>query len=363
MNARKLNGYDFINVYFEVVRDYPPADWKWTRLAGKNRYQTMALAAQEAYADGSCGHLVIASGQAFPDALSGSALAGVLDCPILLTNKLKLSPDTKSEIERLAAPGCKVLILGGNGAVSAEVEQAINDLGIEGLTTERVKGSNREATAAAVYTVGYEEGGFDTGGTVIIATGYAYADVLSISPYAYAAKVPILLAKKDGSLSDETKTLIEERIKPANVIIIGGKGAVSLDTQAYLEGLSFGTPVNVLRLSGSNRYVTSAEIMKWELGLRTDAAVQPEVAMTYEGMGVATGTNFADALGAVSLLGRTSSVMLLVADNNANNTAATQANIENMVKPYTRRMTKGYIFGGRGAVSEQIEGWLNDAVE
>ena len=62
---------------------------------------TATLATQEVYEEGSCTEIIIASGQAFPDALSGSALAGVFGCPILLTNKLKLSPDTKSEILRL----------------------------------------------------------------------------------------------------------------------------------------------------------------------------------------------------------------------------------------------------------------------
>ena len=331
--------------------------WTWTRLAGSNRYMTMALAAQEAFADHSCTTLIIASGQAFPAALSGSALAGVFDCPILLTNKLKLSADTKSEILRLAAPDCKVLILGGNGAVSADVEAEINNLGIEGLTTERVKGSNREATAKAVY----EKGGFKAGGTIIVATGYSYADVLSISPYSYAAKAPIILAKKDGSLSDETKELIEGTIRPSKVIIIGGGKAVTAEAEDYLKGIA--GEENVMRLSGKNRYITSAEIMKWELGMKTDAPFQPEVEMHAEGMGVATGTNFADALGAVSLLGKTSSVMLLVADNNQTNKDQTQVNIEELVKPNVKTMTKGYIFGGKGAVSLQIEEWLNEAVE
>ena len=332
----------------------PAGKWIWTRLAGSNRYQTMALAARKAFDDKSCTTLIVASGQAFPDALSGSALAGALGCPILLTNKSKLSSDTKSEIQRLAAPGCNVLILGGNGAVSADVEAEIRALGV---TTERVSGSNREATAAAVF----EKGNFPEGGTIIVATGYAYADVLSISSYAYAAGTPIILAKKDGSLSAGTKALIEGTIKPSKVIVIGGSKAVSAESEDYLKDIA--GKDNVMRLSGSNRYITSAEIMKWELGLATDAPFQPEVEMHADGMGVATGTNFADALGATSLLGKIASPLLLVADNNKTNREQTQANINELVAPFTKDMTKGYIFGGKGAVSLQIEEWLNEAVE
>ena len=107
--------------------------WEWTRLAGGNRYHTATLATQVVFEDGSCEKIIIASGQAFPDALSGSALAGALGCPILLTNTKKLADETKAEIQRLAAPNCQVLILGGTGAVSEAAERAIKNLGIEGL--------------------------------------------------------------------------------------------------------------------------------------------------------------------------------------------------------------------------------------
>jgi hypothetical protein len=274
-----------------------------------------------------------------------------------LTNTKKLADETKAEIQRLAAPGCQVLILGGPGAVSEAAEKAIKNLGIEGLTTKRVAGANRDETMRAVYA----EGNFPAGGTIIVATGYAYADVLSISPYAYAAKAPIILTKKNGSLTPEAKALLENEAKPSKVIIIGGAGVVTEATENYLKGLSEG--VQVMRLAGANRYATSAEIMKWELGLNAEAPFQPDVEMHIDGMGIATGTGFADALGATSLLGKIASPLLLVADNNKNNKAATQANIDELVAPFARDMTKGYIFGGTGAVSAQIEGWLNEAVQ
>ena len=119
----------------------------------------------------------------------------------------------------------------------------------------------------------------------------------------------------------------------------------------------------MLRLSVSNRYETIANILKWELGQNTSAAFQPAVSMSLEGLGAATGSKFADALGAVTLLGKTASPLLLVSDSNNTNKTATQANIKAIVKPGASSMTKGYIFGGKGAVSLQIEGWLNEAVK
>ncbi len=335
------------------TREILYGSWTWTRLAGTNRYDTAALASTEAYEAHSAEVIIVASGQSFPDALAGSALAGVYECPVLLTNSKKLSDETKAEIQRLAAENCTVLILGGTGTVSEAVENAIRELGVG---TDRIAGTNREGTAAAVYERGLKDGGFKAGGTVIVTTGYSFADVLSISPYAYAAKTPILLSRKNGSLSDDTKALLESE-GFTKAIIIGGTGSVSPASEEYLKGLG----MDVLRLEGTTRYATSAAIMKWELGLLKEAVIQPEAEMTIEGMGVATGTGFPDALGSVSLLGRTHSPLLLVADNSKANREATLSNIEELITPYACDMSKGYIFGGAGTVSPQIENWLNEA--
>ncbi len=350
--AKFSDGTIIQNEKEEVI---PALGWTWTRLAGDNRYHTAVMAAQEVYEEHSCTTIIIASGQSFPDALSGSALAGVYGCPILLTNKERLSAETKSEIQRLAASDCKVLILGGTGTVSEAVENAIKKLGVK---TERVAGTNREATAQAVYEKGKDAGGFHAGGTVILSTGYSFADVLSISPYAYASRTPILLAKKDCSLSKETKLLIQQE-GFTRVIIIGGTGSVSEEAENWLKGLG----IKVLRLTGLTRYETSAEILKWETGLMPEAVIQPEVLMTLNGMGVATGAGFPDALGSVSLLGKTASPLLLVSDSNKTNRELTKANISELIAPNSSTMTKGYIFGGTGTVSKQIEGWLNEAVK
>ena len=312
--------------------------WKWTRLKGTNRYGT--------------------TGESFPDALSGSALAGVYGCPIILTKTGSLSPDAKAEIERLRDPsGCTVYILGGTGAVSEAVENAIRTLDQEHITVQRVKGSSREITAVTVYEQGkLADGGFAGNDTFILTTGKNYADALSISPYAYASRTPVFLTKTDGSLRDTVKAVL---LDPDNgfkkAIIVGGTGAVTEETERTLtdEGIT------VLRLKGTNRYQTSAEIIRWELGLNEGAEIQPAVQMTNVGMGVATGENFADALGSVALLGKNASVLLLASNAKI---PALKDSIAEFIEPYAAEMGKGYIFGGTTAISEEIEALLNEGV-
>ncbi|MBQ7602274.1 MAG: BspA family leucine-rich repeat surface protein, partial [Lachnospiraceae bacterium] len=336
-------------------QEIPKEPWTWTRLSGSNRYATMASINQAAFADGSMRTLIVATGESFPDALSGASLSGIYGCPIILTKSDALRKETKAEIERLASPeGCRVIILGGTGAVSQTVEDAIIAMG---YSVERVAGTNRVKTAIEVYRKGVsEDAAFAANDTVIISTGYNYADVLSISPYAYASKTPILLTNQKGELSAEVKSLIKEA-GFRKAIIVGGIGAVAESTEDYLkmQGLS------VLRLAGKTRYATSGTIMKWEIGLLSDEAIQPAVIMTNAGMGVASGENFPDALASVSLLGQSRSVLMLV--SNTKSRATIQDNINELIKPYAREMKKGYIFGGTGAVSEEIEQLLNESIE
>ena len=74
----------------------------------------------------------------------------------LLTKPRELPDVTRQEIVSLQAK--RVIILGGTGAVSAEIESLLEDE--IGLTVERLSGSNRYATAAAIAHRMQAEGRF-----------------------------------------------------------------------------------------------------------------------------------------------------------------------------------------------------------
>jgi putative cell wall-binding protein len=143
------------------------------------------------------------------------------------------------------------------------------------------------------------------------------------------------------------------------VVIAGGSGVVSKAIEEELKAAG----KKVVRLAGVNRYLTSAEVVKWAIGKNTEAEFQPDVLLSLNNMGVATGRNFADALASVDLLGRTGGVLLLVADNTGPNKEAFETNVAELIAPNKLRMKAGYIFGGSGAVSKAIEEALNAAVE
>ncbi|NLG22400.1 MAG: cell wall-binding repeat-containing protein [Actinomycetales bacterium] len=88
-----------------------------TRIAGENRYETSALIADTF--PGNRSRVFVATGQDFPDALSGSALAGKEANPVLLTQTSRLPGSVGGAIDALN-PGSGV-VLGGYTSVNSIV--------------------------------------------------------------------------------------------------------------------------------------------------------------------------------------------------------------------------------------------------
>ncbi|WP_192498699.1 cell wall-binding repeat-containing protein [Ornithinimicrobium pratense] len=95
-----------------------------TRIAGGNRYGTAVAISQIHDADVPV--VYIASGENYPDALAGSALAGHEGVPVLLTRQANLANSTAAELERLNPE--RIVVLGGQVAVSENVVNQIEDI-------------------------------------------------------------------------------------------------------------------------------------------------------------------------------------------------------------------------------------------
>lgn len=142
------------------------------RVAGANRYETAAAIAAE-YQDVSTVYVATGkgdagSGLALADALTASSVAGSSGAPVVLARPDKLPAVTAAVIEELAPEN--IVVVGGSGALSAEVEAALNEL----APTHRVAGTNRYATAAAL-TQAYAA----DGDVLYVASGSSFPDALA----------------------------------------------------------------------------------------------------------------------------------------------------------------------------------------
>lgn len=111
------------------VADTPATKLASRRFSGSNRYKT-AIEIAKAYKDvlnRDIDTVILVSADSFPDALSATPLACKKNAAILLTNKDRLNKYTAAYLKE--ANNIKnVIIVGGQGAVSAEVEKQLGDI-------------------------------------------------------------------------------------------------------------------------------------------------------------------------------------------------------------------------------------------
>jgi putative cell wall-binding protein/Tol biopolymer transport system component len=316
-------------------------------VAGLNRFQTAVAASALAYPDGlTAGEgqrfVVLATGRNWPDALGGSALAGVLDAPVLLTEPGSLPAVVLAEIRRLRAD--RAVILGGTGAVGAEVEEALRtELGSADGVVERIEGKSRYETADAVAQRVISVRGASFGGTAFVATGGSFPDALAAAPLAAAQGWPIYLADPRAGLSAGT---VKAMAPVDRVLILGGTGAVDATTERVLkDALGDG---NVERLAGDDRYKTAVAVAVHSVDV---------VGHSWDRVGIATGEDYPDALAGGVLQGGAESVLLLTTPS-----ALTQASHDALVAHRNGIETVTFL-GGYGVVSPGVRKAVLQAVE
>lgn len=239
------------------------------RLAGADRYDTAAEVSRSAFQPG-VPVVFMAVGTDFPDALAGTPAAARLGGPVLPTRADGIPTSIAVELQRLA-PG-RIVVLGGQNAVSAAVEEQLRGFTSGGVT--RLAGANRVDTAVEVSRAVFAPGTTD----VYIATGAGFADALAGGPAAGVVGGPILLTTRD-QLPASTVAEIQ-RLAPPRIVLLGGGSVISSSVEARLRELA---PA-VGRFSGQNRYQTAVEVSR--------GIFSPGVSKVY----VATGAGFADAL-------------------------------------------------------------------
>lgn len=291
------------------------------RLKGDTRFGTAVKISEEGWDKADT--VIIARSDDFADALAGVPLAYKLNAPILLTRSNELMDETLAEIKRLEATN--IIILGGEGAISEEVVTSLEE---HDLTVTRIAGSNRYETAAEIARYLAPEGTEK----VVVANGLNFPDALSIASYAAREGLPILLTR-DNELPEATSLALQE-LGAENTIVVGGKSVVSDEVLAELPGAD--------RLSGSTRYETNIAIMN-EFNLDTGH------------MYVASGLDFADVLTGAVLAAKRNSAVLLVRDDSIPEIVS-QFISNHDIKSLT-------IFGGTGAVSEQVANNLFELLE
>lgn len=166
------------------------------RLYGKERYETSASICSGGWETSE--YAVLASGEGFADALSAAPLAKKYNAPIILTEKNKLNDNARTQLKNLQTKN--VIIIGGNGSISKNIETELKNLGIN---YSRIYGKNRYETSLKIAKeIGVKNG-------VVITNGLGFADALAMAPIAASKQMPILLTPSD-KLTSDTKAFLNK---------------------------------------------------------------------------------------------------------------------------------------------------------
>ena len=311
-----------------------------TRVAGSDRYLTGVEVSNRQWADAGgdntgrpqAREVVLARGDAFPDALAGVPLAADVHGPLLLTDSHTLTPETETEIRRILPTGSRVDILGGASAVSDNVAKRLTSLG---YTVQRYGGTDRYSTALSIAQR-------INPSKVILATGLNYADALTAGPFATgpgsANGVPAAILLTDDKVIDPATAAYVRRFAaasaPANptLFAVGGQAVTAAQrTGGYVKGFA-----------GADRYGTATQVIQAFPGPLSH-------------LGIASGGGFADALTGGAATAASGGAMMIVPPS-------LTPDLSNLLSGLAPQLAQVSIFGGPAVISPAQAAQITSAV-
>lgn len=254
------------------------------RREGADRYAT-AVAVSRASHPGTAATVVVASGEAFPDALAAGPVAAAGGGPLLLVPRSgEVGQDVLAELARLAPQ--RIVLAGGPAAVDDTVAARLGAV----APVTRVSGGDRYDTAARLATSTGQRGG-----TVYLASGASYADAVSGGALAAHEGAAVLLTARDALPAATAQAL--GTVAPRRVVVLGGLAGIGGDVEAAVRAALPGAAVE--RRGGVDRYDTASLVAR---------AGYPDGARTAY---LATGQAFADALAGGPAAGAEGAPLLL----------------------------------------------------
>ena len=302
--------------------------------ASEDHFSVAGRISDAGWEQGDIDTLVLAAGNEQVDSLIACGLASLYDSPVLLTKNEVLSEAAIRQIERLKPK--RVLVFDCHKAISecviSELEQ------IKGVDVEVVviSGSTSMESSHDAYLFGMNDGK-QWGDTAVLSTVGICSDLITFSPYSYAAKAPVFLAEGDGVVSSEVMTELATHF--TNVVILGRTCDVASETEEVLRE----SGLNVLRMWGNSAHEANRAIVNWIINESPCRQL-----FSLKDLFVASALNPFDALTVGPLAGKTGSAVFFEDTDNLDSVALA---IE-FVEAYRSDIEQVTFFGGGARFSD-----------
>jgi len=216
------------------------------------------------------------------------------------------------------------VVAGGTSAVNDAVFTQLKALA---STVVRVQGANRYETSRALASYA-----FSSAATAYVATGDNFPDALPAGAAAAHGGGPLLLVPTSSNAQDAATVVLLKTLKVSSVRVAGGSAVVP---DACFNAVKAAVS-NTVRVSGSDRYGTSAVVSQNAFKPTTSTVV------------LAAGANYPDGMVAAPLAARTTSPLLL-----SQETCIPRTVITEMVR---LGATKAILLGGTAVMTMAVAG-------
>lgn len=240
-----LSGLGFAAMPAQAAVGFNPAA---NQVSGVDRFDTAAQIATKAF-PGGASTVVVANGDRAIDAQAGAYAAGLNNAPILLTQKSNVPAYTVNAIKTLGAK--KAIVLGDSNSVDAT---ALAQMTAAGLQVQVVSGSDRFATAAAIYNLGSTKSSTVFLARADLLAGQVSPDALAASPLSFDG-TPVLLTNASSLPASTASAITSGGVK--NVVVLGNAITDSVKNAVTALGAT------VTTIAGDDRSLTAQKIAEY----------------------------------------------------------------------------------------------------
>ena len=308
-----------------------------TPYAGETSYATNFKINYATYPNG-CDTVVVASGKNWRHDMSAAALAGSLNCPIVLTDPTNPSWTSCNMMRKLNPK--KVYVIGDSKTITWSAITKLSKLTRAKGSFTRIYGANDNATSERVYTYMVDTLKVNPK-DVILVTSSKHYDALSASCYAAWSKSPIILTTPNGP-SAKTRQKIAE--SGSRLVVYGTQSAIPDSVVSSFGNVKGG--VKYIRATG---YAGNALMFAYakSRGMPTKNVV------------IAAGGRYYDAISA-STLGRKYGAGMILVDGWASQVTPSAVTI---IRNYGAAIQNVYYIGDTRAISNKTRNNINNVIK
>lgn len=263
--------------------------------ASEDHFSVAGRISDAGWEQGDVDTVILAAGNEQVDSLIACGLASLYGSPVLLTKSEVLSEAAIRQIERLRPD--RIVVFDCHNSIAECVISELQQIkGVEAEITI-VSGDSAMESSCSAYEFGLSDGK-SWGDTAVLSTVGICSDLITFSPYSYAAKAPVFLAEGDGAVSSKVKSILSADFK--SVVILGRSCDISSETENVLRQAG----VSVSRMWGNSAHEANRAIVDW---IMKDSPHKDLFSLS--DLFVASALNPFDALTVGPLAGKTGSVV------------------------------------------------------